>query len=107
MNVSLTKQLEAFVKKKVKSGRYHTASEVVREGLRLLEERDTLRQAALTEVREKVRVGLDQADRGLVIDGERALAELIERYNEPPRERQDRGSIRSHARRKGRSARDR
>ena len=106
MNVSLTKQLEAFVKKKVKSGRYHTASEVVREGLRLLEERDRLKQAALTEVREKVRVGIDQADRGLAIDGERALAELIEPYNEPPRKQEDRGSIRSNARRKRRSARN-
>jgi antitoxin ParD1/3/4 len=40
MNVSLTKELEALVNRKVKSGMYQTASEVVREGLRLLRERD-------------------------------------------------------------------
>ena len=40
MNVSLTKELEALVNRKVKSGLYQTASEVVREGLRLLDERD-------------------------------------------------------------------
>ena len=42
MNVSLTKELEQLVNEKVKSGRYLSASEVVREALRLLEERDRL-----------------------------------------------------------------
>ena len=40
MNVSLTPELEAFVEMAVKSGRYASASEAVREGLRLLEERE-------------------------------------------------------------------
>jgi antitoxin ParD1/3/4 len=40
MNVSLTPELERFVASKVESGRYHSASEVVREAPRLLEERD-------------------------------------------------------------------
>lgn len=40
MNVSLTPELEAFVEQTVKSGRYGTASEAVREGLRLLQERE-------------------------------------------------------------------
>lgn len=40
MNVSLTPELEAFVERAVASGRYGTASEAVREGLRLLEERE-------------------------------------------------------------------
>ena len=51
MNVSLTPELAKFVEQKVKSGLYHTASEVIREGLRLLEERDVLRQAHLDEHR--------------------------------------------------------
>ena len=42
MNISLTRELEEFVAKKVESGLYQTASEVVREGLRLLRERDDL-----------------------------------------------------------------
>jgi antitoxin ParD1/3/4 len=40
MNVSLTPELEELVNQKVRSGLYHTASEVVREALRLLKQRD-------------------------------------------------------------------
>ena len=40
MNVSLTSELEALVNEKVRSGLYQTASEVVREALRLLKNRD-------------------------------------------------------------------
>jgi antitoxin ParD1/3/4 len=64
MNVSLTPKLSSFVDKKVKSGFYHTASEVVREGLRLLEEKDSLRQHRLKELRQEINLGLEQAYRG-------------------------------------------
>ena len=42
MNVSLTPELEQYVNGKVQSGMYHSASEVIREGLRLLKEREEL-----------------------------------------------------------------
>ena len=42
MNVSLTPELEKFVSTKVSTGRYNSASEVVREALRLLEENDRI-----------------------------------------------------------------
>ena len=64
MHVTLTADLEKLVNAKVKSGLYPTASEVVREGLRLLEERDRLYQARLLDLRREVRKGLDQLDRG-------------------------------------------
>jgi antitoxin ParD1/3/4 len=64
MNVSLTKELEELVSGKVKTGLYHTASEVIREGLRLLEERDRLYQVRLEELRRDVKLGIDQLDRG-------------------------------------------
>jgi antitoxin ParD1/3/4 len=64
MNVSLTPELERYVHQKVESGLYQTASEVVREGLRLLRERDALRDRTLDELRREIRLGLDQADRG-------------------------------------------
>ena len=53
MNVSLTPELERFVQEKVHSGRYISASEVVREALRLLEEHEKVRAAQLAEFREE------------------------------------------------------
>jgi antitoxin ParD1/3/4 len=64
MNVSLTPELENFVNSKVATGLYQTASEVVREGLRLLRERDTMRQEKLEALRQELAVGIEQADRG-------------------------------------------
>jgi antitoxin ParD1/3/4 len=64
MNVSLTRELEELVNRKIKTGLYHTASEVIREGLRLLEERDRLYQLRLEELRRDVKQGLDELDRG-------------------------------------------
>ena len=60
MNVSLTPELEKFVESKVQSGRYQSASEVIREGLRLLDDQDRLRAAQIEEVRRKVQVGIEQ-----------------------------------------------
>ena len=64
MNVSLTPELEELVAQKVKSGLYNSASEVVREGLRLIVEQDRLREIKLEELRKDIQVGLDQLDRG-------------------------------------------
>jgi antitoxin ParD1/3/4 len=59
MNVNLTPQLEELVRAKVNSGMYTSASEVVREALRLMDEQDRLRQLKLDELRREVRKGLD------------------------------------------------
>jgi putative addiction module CopG family antidote len=48
MNVSLTPELERLVNEKVESGLYQTASEVVREALRLLKERDQTRESNIS-----------------------------------------------------------
>jgi antitoxin ParD1/3/4 len=76
MNVSLTPELEKLVASKVQSGRYQSASEVIREGLRLLDDQDRLRNAQLDEVRRKIQIGIDQLDGGEGIDGGTVLAEL-------------------------------
>jgi antitoxin ParD1/3/4 len=78
MNVSLTPELEQLVHEKVKSGRYLSASEVVREGLRLLEERDRLHQLRLSELQQKLTIGVQQADRGELIEADDVFAELEE-----------------------------
>ena len=76
MNVSLTPELEQLIADRVRSGRYHSASEVVREALRLLEDRDELRQLRLAELRQRVAAGLESLDRGEGLDGEAAFDEL-------------------------------
>lgn len=78
MNVSLTPELEKLVHEKLKSGRYLSASEVTREGLRLLEERDRLYKLRLAELQQKLSVGVEQADRGELIDEDDVFAELEE-----------------------------
>jgi antitoxin ParD1/3/4 len=62
MNVNLTPQLEELVRAKVSSGLYTSASEVVREALRLMQEQDSFRDAKLQELRRDIRKGLDSGD---------------------------------------------
>jgi len=58
MNVSLTPELERLVAERVASGRYTSASEVIREGLRLLEQQDQLREVRLKSLRQAIAEGL-------------------------------------------------
>ena len=74
MNVSLTPQLEAMIRQRVESGRYNSASEVVREALRLLEERDRLEH-----LRSLIAVGVAEAERGELIDFTPELMDQIAR----------------------------
>jgi antitoxin ParD1/3/4 len=59
MNVNLSPQLEELVRQKVASGLYTSASEVVREALRLMEEQDRIRAVKLEQLRQDIREGLD------------------------------------------------
>lgn len=76
MNVSLTPELEKFVSAKVDSGRYNSASEVVREALRLLEEHDAARAAQLAEFNGELGRRLAALDRGEKVDPALARARL-------------------------------
>ncbi|MEM9447246.1 MAG: type II toxin-antitoxin system ParD family antitoxin [Cyanobacteria bacterium P01_E01_bin.6] len=64
MNISLTPELEKLVLDKVESGMYTSASEVIRDGLRLLAERDTIANLRIEELRRQIHVGIEQADNG-------------------------------------------
>ena len=86
LNVSLTPELERFVQERVASGRYQTASEVVREGLRLLELQERDREAAHEALKAKLKRGAAQAERGEVVDGEEFLEKMIQRL-EPKRKK--------------------
>ena len=59
MNISLTPHLEEMIREKIASGSYNSASEVVREALRLLEQEDQLRALKMQRLRQDIREGLD------------------------------------------------
>lgn len=83
MNINLTRQLEDLVRRKVESGLYNSASEVVREALRLMEEQDQVKAAKLDQLRRDVREGLDSGPAS-VWD-----PEVVKRSGRGKRERKD------------------
>ena len=76
MNVSLTPELEKLVHRKVETGRYTSASEVIREGLRLLDERDEMRELRKDEIRKQIAAGMASLRAGKGTEGEDFLATM-------------------------------
>ena len=70
---TLGAHFEGFIRQQVTGGRYASASEVVRDGLRLLEEQDALRQARLDALRTEIDNG---AESGKGIPGDRVFARV-------------------------------
>jgi antitoxin ParD1/3/4 len=65
MHVSLTAELESRVKAKVASGLYNNASEVIREALRFMDTHEAwIHEVKLARLREQLKVGTAQLDRG-------------------------------------------
>jgi antitoxin ParD1/3/4 len=85
MNVSLGSKWETFVGKKVSSGDYQTASEVLRDGLRLLEERDLLKRisvSSMAELEKKLLAGVTSLERGEGVESDEAFKRLRGRIKE-------------------------
>jgi len=87
MNVSLTAELQNFVQTKVKSGRYNSASEVVREALRLLEDHEKARAAQLEKFRWELDRRLASLDRGKGVEGEEVFARIRRKSEERRKKR--------------------
>lgn len=79
MNVNLGTVFDKFISDLVKSGMYQSQSEVVREGLRLLKERQELKDLRLSELRKEIAIGSEEADRGEFVDGKQTFAEIRRR----------------------------
>jgi len=79
MNVSLTSELEKFVSDKVASGRYTSASEVVREALRLLEREEKSRKEQIEHFNRELQARLDSLDRGEFVTAEESLRRIREK----------------------------
>lgn len=69
-NVVITEHQSAMIESLVESGQYQNASEVLREGLRLIEQRDTERVARIKAFNAAVDIGFAQVDAGQYVDVE-------------------------------------
>ena len=78
-NVNLTEHFDRFIEAGVTSGRFSNASEVVREGLRLLEQRDQEDKSKLEWLRGAAKEGFDAIDRGeyVTLRSDRELDDFI------------------------------
>lgn len=89
MNVSLTPELENIVDIKVKNGLYSSASEVVREGLRLLVQRDEDRETKLQALRIEIQKGIDDLEAGRIHDGPKTMASFRRRLLQMKKEKEN------------------
>ncbi len=78
LSVSITPELDSFLQSRVASGRNRTASEVVVDALRLLEQQETERDVAFLELQTKFHTAIAEANRGDLLDGDVVFEELKE-----------------------------
>ena len=78
MKIFLSREARKLIEEQVNSGRYSSPSDVMGEALRLLSEKERIRAKYVAELKEKIRVGIEELDRGEGIDGEEVFAELEE-----------------------------
>lgn len=83
MHISLTPELESRIKAKVETGLYNNASEVIREALRFMEtHEDWIHEIKLTRLREQLKIGIDQLERGegIAVESKSALDTLFDDF---------------------------
>lgn len=79
MNISLTSELEAWVQAKVESGMYTSASEVIREALRLQAQFDHARAQQLGTLNAAIDAGLRDIEAGRLVDTEKSRVRIQKR----------------------------
>ncbi|MCD6675252.1 MAG: type II toxin-antitoxin system ParD family antitoxin [Burkholderiaceae bacterium] len=87
-NVVLTEHQHEFVEELVETGRYQNASEVLREGLRLVEQRERREAARIAALRDAADSGWDDIDAGRYVDvGDEQLEDFIAQLGQQAAER--------------------
>lgn len=82
MTISLSSELEEIVNASVRSGQFNSSGEVIRAGLQLLQEQNTLRQMRLEQLQSEIAVGLQAEERGELISSEDVFRGLYQRNQE-------------------------
>ena len=90
MNISLTPELEKYVNNKVSSGMYTSASEVIRESLRLLHTYEDIQSHRTQELNAAIDIGLMQLTRGEKISAKESYDKLKAKINTISQENEDR-----------------
>ncbi|WP_412755012.1 type II toxin-antitoxin system ParD family antitoxin [Legionella pneumophila] len=81
MNISLTPELEHFVQDKVNSGMYTSASEVIRESLRLLHTHDDLQNQRIKQLNQAIDIGLQQLNAGKKVPAHESYNRMKQKIN--------------------------
>jgi antitoxin ParD1/3/4 len=76
MTVTLTSEQEQFIAEQVKSGHYRSASDVIAQSLGMLRAQEEFMRLNAAVLREKIAVGIEQANRGELLDGEAVFQNL-------------------------------
>jgi len=79
MNISLSPILEQKIQEKIASGFYNSASEVVREALRLLFEQEEIQKNRIEELKKEIELGLEDIKNGYIIKGKDSYARIKEK----------------------------
>ena len=85
MTVTLTAEQEQFIAEQLKDGHYHSASDVIAQSLGLLRAQEEFIRANTAELREKIAVGIAQANHGELLDGKAVIDALLEKNRQRPR----------------------
>lgn len=78
MQIVLPPELEQIIQRQIAAGKYQSALDVITAGIHLLEQRDDLYQGRLPELQEDAQVGWDAAQRGELVEGPIAIAQIRE-----------------------------
>ncbi len=76
MQIVLPPEVEALVQRQLTSGKYQNAIEVILAGIKLLEQQEDIYQARLQDVQQEARIGWEASQRGKVVDGSTAMAQI-------------------------------
>ncbi len=82
MTLSFTPEIEQFIHSQISSGRYATIEEIILAALKLLQNQEALYQGRFEELRQEVLVGVEEADRGELIDQETVFSQLQARLEQ-------------------------
>jgi antitoxin ParD1/3/4 len=82
MSISLTPELEQFIQIQIASGKYSSTEEVIIAGIKLLEERERIYKGRFEELKREIAIGVEQLERGEVIDGEIVFRQLEQKLQQ-------------------------